>query len=92
MKIDSRSLIQRCSSIVSSEIDGETVMMDNSFEKYFGMKAIGTRIWQLLEKETSLQRLCEALVKEFDVSPEQCMEDIIPFLQELSEQDMIKIR
>ncbi len=92
MKIDSKSLIQRCSSIVSSEIDGETVMMDNSFEKYFGMKAIGPRIWQLLENETNLQRLCEELVKEFDVSPEQCMEDIIPFLQALSEQDMIQIR
>lgn len=92
MKIYPDSLIQRNSNIVSSEIDGETVMMDTSFEKYFGMKAIGTHIWQLLEEEISLQTLCEELTREFDVSMEQCVKDITPFIQELSDQGMIQIR
>lgn len=92
MKIHSDSLLKRSANIVSSEIDGETVMMDSHFEKYFGMRAIGTRIWQLLEKETSLKDLCEQLTKEFDVQPEQCMEDITPFLNELLTHQMIEAR
>jgi len=92
MKINPNSRLQRCSNIVSSEIDGETVMMDTNFEKYFGMKVVGTRIWQLLEKETSLQTLCEQLTKEFDINLEQCMEDVMPFLQELFEQDMLQLK
>lgn len=91
MKISPNCLIQRDQNIVSSEIDGETVMMDTSFEKYFGMKAIATRIWQIIEQQTSLQTLCEMLVEEYDVSMEQCMEDIQPFIHELAEQKMIRL-
>ena len=92
MDIHQHSLIQRCSNIVSSEIDGETVMMDTNFEKYFGMKTIGTRIWQLLEQEISFQSLCEQLTGEYEVSMEQCMEDVKPFIQELCDQEMIRLK
>jgi len=92
MKIRPDSLIQRNQEIVSSEIDGETVMMDTGFEKYFGMKAIATRIWQLAEHEISFQSLCETLTREYEVSLEQCHKDVLPFIQELDEQNMIHLK
>jgi hypothetical protein len=89
MELKFDSLIKRNEQIISSEIDGETVMMDLNFEKYFGMEAIGTRIWQLLENETSLTALCEKLTEEFEVGMEQCMEDVLPFVSDLSENGII---
>ncbi len=46
MELTPDSLIKRNEEIISSEIDGETVMMDLNFEKYFGMEAIGTPLCQ----------------------------------------------
>lgn len=92
MPLAPHSLIKRNPDIVSSEIDGETVMMDTSFEKYFGMKSVASHIWVLLEEETSLQALCEQLTREYAVSPEQCLDDVEAFILALLEQDMLRIR
>ena len=92
MKLEANSRIQRHPNIVFSEIDGETVMMDSRFEKYFGMQAIGTRIWQLLEEETNLEAVCTQLTAEFDVDMQRCMEDAQPFVEELFEQDMVQLK
>ena len=89
MALTQESLIRRNEEIVSSEIDGETVMMDLDFENYFGMEVIGTRIWQLLENEMTVQALCETLTREFEVEIEQCLEDVVPFLDDLSKNQMI---
>ena len=91
MQISADSIIQRNRDIISSEIDGETVMMDSSFSSYFGLKEVGTCIWQLLEERHSVHEICETLTNKYDVSHEQCLEDILPFLEELHRQKMIEI-
>ena len=77
--------------IISTKIDDETVMMDTNFEHYFGIKEVGARIWEILEHPTTLDELCEKLISEFDVSGEQCKQDILPFLTDLAEHEMVRI-
>lgn len=81
--------LQRNEDIVSSEIDDETVMMDKDFENYFGLQDTGTEIWRLLEKPTTIQQICDCLSEKYEVSPEQCMSDIQPFIEDLLENEMI---
>lgn len=81
--------IVRNPEIVSSEIDGETVMMDIDFEKYFGLKEVGTRVWQLLESETTPEIICRSLLDEYDVDKTTCEADLAVFLNELAEMQMI---
>ena len=92
MRISAETTLQRSKSIISSEIDGETVMMDNAFSNYYGLKEIGTHIWRLLENELSVGDICEILTNEYDVSYEQCLEDILPFLEALHGQQMIEVQ
>ena len=89
MTFSTDSIFQRNSEIIASEIENETVMMDKDFETYFGLAKIGTRIWQLLENEISLQTICEKLVDEYDVSLEQCIADVTPFIASLLENEMV---
>ena len=90
--IQASTLLSRNSEIISSKIDNETVMMDIDFDKYYGLEEVGTRIWELLETQISFEELCRSLVGEFDVSLEQCENDIKPFLHELIEQKMLVIK
>ena len=84
--------MSRNNDIIASKIDNETVMMDIDFENYYGLEEVGTRVWELLETQTSFDQLCEKLVCEFDVSIEQCETDVIPFILDLIEQKMINIQ
>jgi len=78
-------------SICSREFDGETVMMNESLENYFGLDEIGTRIWQLLKEQLSLTELCQKLTEEYDVEPKQCLADITPFIEELLKDNMLVV-
>jgi hypothetical protein len=35
--------------VLSQELAGETVLLDMASEGYFGLDAVGTRVWQLLQ-------------------------------------------
>lgn len=75
--------VSRNPDVMSSELDGETVMMDAGYEHYFGLQTVGTRIWQLLESNTTPAEICSVLLREFDVEEAQCEEEVMQFLSEL---------
>jgi len=89
MTISTKDIFQRNPEIVASEIDNETVMMDTNFENYFGLKAIGTQVWQMLEQPISIEKIAMELVKTYDVSIDQCVEDLQPLFEDFIENEMI---
>ncbi|APC96696.1 lasso peptide biosynthesis PqqD family chaperone [Francisella frigiditurris] len=81
--------IHKNNDIFSSEIDGEAIMMNIENNAYYSMGEIGNRVWQLLGNSTTINDICEQLIKEYDVSIEQCQKDITPFLNQLLEKNLI---
>jgi hypothetical protein len=76
---------------VSTELDGETVILDITSGVYSGLDVVGTTIWKLLENPTTVVQLREQLLQEYDVSLEQCTTDLLAFLQRLADNDLIII-
>lgn len=74
-----------------SEIDGEVVMLSVENSEYYGMDKVGSRIWQLLEKEITWQELIERLLDEYEVAEDQCKEDTRKFIEQLIEKDLVVI-
>lgn len=89
MDFSTDTIFQRNKDIVASEIDNETVMMDKDFEKYFGLQAIGTRVWQLLEQPITIQQIAEQLTTDYDVSLEHCMNDLKSLMADLLKNEMV---
>ena len=83
------NLIRRQENMIEASIDGETVMMNADSGHYYGLDSIATRIWQLLETPQTLQDLVNALVKEYEVTPEQCESDVTAFLQDMRVNDIL---
>lgn len=81
---------QRNPNIVSSEIDNEVVMMDENFEFYFGLHAIGTEVWNLLEQPNSIEKIAKKLLQKYDVSNEQCVDDLKSLFADFLENGMIQ--
>ncbi|WP_092439641.1 lasso peptide biosynthesis PqqD family chaperone [Williamwhitmania taraxaci] len=91
MILDSNSVIQRNSGLVSSNLDGETVMMSIEDGDYFGLDPVGSRIWELIENPISIANLIAALMVEFEVSKSDCESDTLEFLNQLNEKRLLII-
>jgi hypothetical protein len=83
--------IKRNIEVFASEIDDEVVMMNIESGRYYGMDAVGSRIWELISEKIRVRDLIAALVEEYDVGEEQCWSDVMEFLHELSDQNLIEI-
>ena len=88
--ISKKTLLFRNPDIVFSEIDNEVVMLGPGMSKYFGMAKSAARIWQILEKQINYTNLCQNLIDEFEVTPDQCETDVLPFLSLLCQYNLVQ--
>jgi Coenzyme PQQ synthesis protein D (PqqD) len=91
-KLTLESVVARSGKLLTAPVDGDLVMLDTESSRYFGLDPIGHRIWELLEEPSSVEALCSAMEAEFEVSPETCEEDVLGFLGELEEANLVEVR
>jgi Coenzyme PQQ synthesis protein D (PqqD) len=70
---------------VFRDLDGEAVILDLAAGTYFGLNAVGTRMWQLLERHGRLQEVHDALREEYDVAPDLLERDLLGLVARLVE-------
>ncbi len=51
----------------------------------FVLNEVGGRIWELIDRDRSVQQIGQRLLEEFDTSPEQLEEDLLRLLDQLQE-------
>ena len=89
--IPANAILKRTDDIVSSDIDGETVMMSIENGKYYGMDTIGSRVWELLEVPITLTDMCTRLSEEYEIDENTCSNDVTSFLEKLKEEKLISV-
>ena len=75
--------------VLSREIQNETVLLDLKTEHYFGLDAVGSRIWQLIGDGVSVQVMIAVLAAEYDVTDETLTRDLERFLGDLAEAGLV---
>lgn len=83
--------ITRMMEVVAADMDGETVMLSIASGKYYGIDAIGSKIWELLSEPKTLSEVVRLLCEEYDVEPEQCRADVVDFLNYLCGEGLVKL-
>ncbi|NQX89066.1 MAG: PqqD family protein [Halioglobus sp.] len=78
--------------IISQEVAGETVILDIESENYFGLGAVGTRIWQMIQEHGDLHRIYNTLLKEYEVDEMQLLNDLEALLTEASDRGLITLQ
>lgn len=91
MPISMQSNIIRSTAPVEAPVDDELVMADIDAGKYYGLNDIATAIWQNLETKITVHDLCAKLCESYDVTHEQCAADVLAFLKELAERNLVVI-
>ena len=91
MTISMQSKVTRSSNPIAEPVDDELVMADIDAGKYYGLNDIGTAIWRNLEKPTTVEDLCKQLCDEYEVSAEQCLAEVMAFLEDLASRSLITV-
>jgi hypothetical protein len=84
-------LISRTIDNLSTEIDNETVILNISAGIYSTLDMVGTTIWNLLESPVTISEIINVVLMEYDVTKEQCITDLLDFLNSLSVNNLITI-
>ena len=88
--MDLKSQIVRSDDLIEAQAGGETVMMSLALGSYYGLNAVGSYIWSLIDRPRTIEELREAICAEFAVSPDQCEQDVIAFVQTMIDRCLIR--
>ena len=58
--------------VVCSELDGQIALFQSSTCDYLVLNETGSAIWDALHSPKTLEQICEKLLAEYEVTPEQC--------------------
>lgn len=92
MKIAHTDVVVASRSQLSTSVGSETVILHTDKGEYFGLNEVGASIWRLVQQPRSVEEIKSELVSEYDVTPEQCEEDLMQILAQLVEAGLIEIR
>ncbi|MEO5972263.1 MAG: PqqD family protein [Sphingomicrobium sp.] len=81
----------RNDAIPSGEVHGELVALDLERGHCFGMDRIGSAIWKLADRPIAVGALADRLSETHAVEREQCLADILPFLEQLLGEDLLRV-
>ena len=77
---------------ITSQLGDESVILGLSDGMYYGLDAIGTRIWSLLDRPRSVRDICGVIQEEYEVAPADCEQAVLALLRDLSDRTLVEIR
>ena len=89
--IDLDSVVVQTEDLLSSELDGDTVLMSVTQASYYGLDSTGQRIWNMIAQPHRVADLCEQLIADYDVDRSTCEQHVCNFLTELNKEGLISV-
>lgn len=82
--------VVRNDAIPAGEIDGELVALDIDRGECFGMDRVGSTIWTIAAEPVTVGGIADQLTRNHDVSRDRCLSDILPFIEELVAEGLLR--
>jgi hypothetical protein len=76
---------------VSSSLEDEEVILNLSSGTYYGLNAVGQRVWMLIQNPQTVGEICDELGEEFDVTRDRVESDVVTLLEEMHAEGLIRI-
>ena len=83
--------ISRAPSMIATDVEDSIVMLDVELGRYLELNVVASSIWLLLESPCTITQIRDGLLAQFDVSPEQCEQQLLRFLSDMVERGTLTI-
>ncbi|MBX3335643.1 MAG: PqqD family protein [Nitrospira sp.] len=75
--------------VVSRDLADESVLLNLDTGTYFGLDAVGTRLWHLLAEYGSPESAIETLLTEYDVDAPRLQQDVDTLIDQLIDKKLL---
>jgi hypothetical protein len=73
------------------DLGGEAAILNARTGMYYGLDAVGARVWSLIQQPRTVQNVREALLSEYDVDPDRCECDLLALLNQFLAEGLIEV-
>jgi Coenzyme PQQ synthesis protein D (PqqD) len=90
VSIEFQTALSRDSDILHASVGSEeAVLMSVTAGRYYGLNAVASRIWELLETPKTIAQLCAQICEEFEVDAQTCKSEVLKFVQDLIDNELV---
>lgn len=91
MSVPLHTVIRRSPEIMHSDLGDQVVMMDLDAGAYYGLNAVGARIWTYAEEPIALATVVDKLLEEFEVERGECEVAVGEFVEGMIERKVVEV-
>lgn len=77
---------------VSSDLAGESVILNLKSGTYYGLNEVGSRVWELIQEPKTVQDIYDSILQEYDVEVQTCQRDVQTLLNDLLTAQLVEIQ
>ena len=90
-EITESSIVVATEDQISSDLGGESVILNMKTGVYHGLNEVGARVWDLIEKPKAVKDIKQLLLEEYEVEADACTNDLFSLLNNLKTAGLIKV-
>jgi hypothetical protein len=87
MKLSDRIVVP--AQVMARQVGEETIILDLASGMYFGLDAVGARVWRLMGEGRTLAQICDTMRAEYAVSAEDIERDVLSLAESLCSRQLI---
>lgn len=90
MAITLETALSRSSDVLYAPVNAEqAVMLSIGAGRYYGLNAVGMRIWELIGTPMKVSEICVRLCEEFEIDAENCQSAVLEFANDVMDLGII---
>jgi len=88
----SNNIYQKNKEIEYNILDDEVVILTPKKSEFFSLNKTGTKIFQLINGKNDVKTIIKRISKDFNLKEEKAKKDVIEFLNQLKEKNILKTK
>ncbi|MBU0567040.1 PqqD family peptide modification chaperone [bacterium] len=85
-------LLKRGEKTASRIVEGEAIIFTPEDSTIHSLNEVGTRIWELLEEERSIEDIVKTVCNEYEIEEKEAEQDIVEFIKELHGKKIVDVK
>ena len=77
---------------VSSDLAGESVILNLKNGTYYGLNELGSVIWEFIQEPKTVADICENILQDYEVDAQTCSSSVQALLVDLVDAQLVEIR
>ena len=90
-RIKLTTVVVQSPELIGSNVEDQVALLSIENGSYYGIAAVGSRIWELISEPKAGNAICEQLLGEYEVSRLDCERQVLEFLQKLADANLVRM-